>query len=941
MTRLHKCRSHFLFLLSCFLLALPSLGQEFGGNPPSLKWKQIDTDTVRVIFPKGQESRAQRVASLIYAMARDSASSLGNKIYKVDVVLQNQTTISNGYVGLGPFRSEFFLTAPLNNFELGSLNWVDALSTHEHRHVQQYNNFRNGASRLLYTLFGEEGLAVAINASVPDWFYEGDAVYNETRLSNLGRGRIPFFLNQYPSLWKAGKNYTWMKLRNGSLKDFVPTHYPLGYLLVNYGYSRYGSDFWQKVTRDASAFKGLFYPFQRAIRNHAGVNYRTFTREAFDFYKEIEMPAINQGQSYLLPEQKKYVRNDLFPYQLTDDSILIQRNTYRHRPAFTLLDHGVAKRIRARDISIEDQFSYRNGIIVYAAYRPDIRWGWRDYGEIRILDTRTGRQKSLTRKTKYFTPDISPDGSRVVAVQMTAEGENALHILSVSDGKLVKALPNSGEYIFTDPKFINNEQLVSAVRLPDGRMALGRIQISSGTIDWLTPAGYGVLGYPQVAEGKVYFTASYQGNDDVYAVSLDTKDLTPVTRGGGGYYFVNVKGDSAVYSQFTADGYRLMKQVLPSAGNSIPAGPNGMSLLRFPVGGTRDGLSSFLQEAPSLRFSEKKYPQGTRLFNFHSWRPYYEDPEFRFSLYGNNVLNTLESEIYYLYNQNEKTHALGLTETFAGWFPFLSAGTQLTFARSDSIGNQLRKWNQLDSRIGLNLPLNFTSGRFYRYLNLGTNYFLRNEFNTGDNKNVFGTNSFTYLHHYLSWSMQIQQARQHIYPRFGWNALVQHRYAITRFDGYQFLATGNLYLPGLLQTHSLVLSGGFQQRDTTYALFANRLAGSRGFADYYFSRMWKWSANYHLPLIYPDWGFGNLLYIKRVRGNGFYDIQRVFSNNKKLSRDLRSTGAEFFFDTKWWNQYELTFGFRISHLLDDDLFQQRRKGGNYFEIILPVAIIPR
>ncbi len=941
MPRPYKQFSYSFFLILCFIISQHASSQEFGGNPPSLKWKQIDTDTVRVIFPVGQEPRARRVASLVYAMARDSATSLGKKLRKVDVVLQNQSTISNGYVGLGPYRSEFYLNTPLNNFELGSLNWVDALAIHEYRHIQQYNNFRNGLSQLMYSLFGEEGLAVAVNASVPDWFYEGDAVYNETRLSQQGRGRIPFFLNQYPSLWKAGKNYSWMKLRNGSLKDFVPSHYPLGYLLVNYGYSRYGSQFWGKVTHDASAYKGLFYPFQKAVQTHAGVNFKTFTREAFDFYKEIEMPVANQGQSNILPVQKRYVQNDLFPYQAGDDSIFVLRNTYRHRPVFRLVQGGRSRLIRARDLSIEEQFSYRNGQIVYAAYRPAVRWGWRDYSEVRLLDTRTGKQRSLTKKSRYFTPDISPDGNTIVAVEQTTDGGNALHILSTTDGKLIKALPNENAYVFTDPKFIDNDHLVSAIRMANGQMALGRITIETGFIDWLTQPGYAVLGYPQVTNGKVYFTASYQGNDDLYEVSLDEKEIRSITQGGGGYYFVNVKGDTAVFSQFTAEGYRLVRQGLKKEGGKIMMGANGSPLLRFPVGGTQDGLSYFLQEAPSIRFSEKKYPQATRLFNFHSWRPYYEDPEFRFSLYGNNVLNTLESEIFYLYNQNEKTHAIGFSETFGAWFPYLSAGTQLTFARQDSIGNQLRLWNQLDTRIGLNVPLNFTSGRFYRFLNLGTNYFLRNEFNTGANKNNFSTGSFTYLHHYLSGSMQVQQARQHIYPRFGLNTLIQHRYAVTRFKGYQFLATGNIYLPGLLQTHSLVLSGGFQQRDTTYALFANRLAGSRGFTDYYFSRMWKLSANYHLPLFYPDWGFANILYIKRVRGNGFYDIQRVFSNNKKLSLDLRSTGAEFFFDTKWWNQYELTFGFRVSYLLDDDLFLQSRKRDTFFEIILPVAIIPR
>ncbi|MEI9911446.1 MAG: hypothetical protein WDO71_18410 [Bacteroidota bacterium] len=105
---------------------------------------------------------------------------------------------------------------------------------------------------------------------MPDWFYEGDAVYNETILSKQGRGRLPLFLNAFPSLWQADKKYSWMKLRNGSLKDYVPNHYYLGYLLVNYGREKYGLDFWSKVTKDAAAFKGLFYPFQNAVKKYAG-----------------------------------------------------------------------------------------------------------------------------------------------------------------------------------------------------------------------------------------------------------------------------------------------------------------------------------------------------------------------------------------------------------------------------------------------------------------------------------------------------------------------------------------------------------------------------------------------------------------------------------------------------------------------------------------------
>jgi hypothetical protein len=37
----------------------------------------------------------------------------------MSIVLQDKTTIPNAYVGLAPFRSEFYLTPDQNSFEIG------------------------------------------------------------------------------------------------------------------------------------------------------------------------------------------------------------------------------------------------------------------------------------------------------------------------------------------------------------------------------------------------------------------------------------------------------------------------------------------------------------------------------------------------------------------------------------------------------------------------------------------------------------------------------------------------------------------------------------------------------------------------------------------------------------------------------------------------------
>ena len=166
-----------------------------------------------------------------------------------------------------------------------------------------------------------------------------------------------------------------------------------------------------------------------------------------------------------------------------------------------------------------------------------------------------------------------------------------------------------------------------------------------------------------------------------------------------------------------------------------------------------------------------------------------------------------------------------MNAVFGGLFPYLNVGTEYTFNRTDTLNSQTKQWDQLDTRVGLSIPLNFSKGKTYKLLNIGTNYVLRNEFIKGISKQNFDNVSFSYLHHFITWQQTIQSARQHIYPRLGYTLSLNHRYAISNYNGYQFLGGANLYLPGFHSTHTIVLSGAFQQRDTSNILFSNALQG--------------------------------------------------------------------------------------------------------------------
>src|SRR5204863_3246192 len=108
---------------------------------------------------------------------------------------------------------------------------------------------------------------------------------------------------------------------------------------------------------------------------------------------------------------------------------------------------------------------------------------------------------------------------------------------------------------------------------------------------------------------------------------------------------------------------------------------------------------------------------------------------------------------------------------------------------------------------------------------------------------------------------------------------------------------------GLFTNHSLVINASYQKRDTLPDLFSNTFSYSRGYEALSTRRMYKYGFNYHLPLWYPDWGFGNIVFFQRVRINAFYDHTVAQSRLNGVLTDIknRSSGGELYFDTKVWN----------------------------------------
>ena len=265
----------------------------------------------------------------------------------------------------------------------------------------------------------------------------------------------------------------------------------------------------------------------------------------------------------------------------------------------------------------------------------------------------------------------------------------------------------------------------------------------------------------------------------------------------------------------------------------------------------------------------------------------------------------------------------------------LSAGAEYTYDRHLDFSDGTLTLDQFEVRGGYRIPLDLTRGKTYKFLQFGSDYVFNRLMPTGYFKDSVAARNNSYLRHFISWSHYLPRALQHIYPKLGWSNAFQYRHLLSE-NGFQFYGNSYLYLPSV-GNHSIVLNGSFQETDTNNVVFGNRFPNSRGYAEYYYSRMWKMAANYHFPIAYPDFGIASIVYLRRLRGNLFYDYTRVYAADKKGTANLRSFGGELFFDTRWWNQLPVSFVIRVSHLLDD--FGDDTAGSNFFEFILPVNLI--
>jgi hypothetical protein len=914
----------FLFFVICSLPLFPQIGP----HAASIKWQQINIPSARIIFPQGSDKQGLRVANLINYMEKNNKRSIGPLSQKIPIVLHNQTTIANGFVGIGPFRSEFFATPPQSANYLGTLDWLDALTIHEYRHALQFANAKVGLTKLFYFLQGENGWGLLAGSSIPNWFWEGDATVIETALSKGGRGRAPFFTLQQRALLHKNHFYSYAKARNGSYKDLVPSRYPLGYAMIMHAREKFGNDVWQPVFQDAAAYTPLIYPFSNALENETGWSTKDLYKDTYlkmqdNLEKSLQNLQLTDNQA-IATEPRKTVTNYRFPYYLNDGSIICSKSSFQQTDALVHLQAGKEKVLTNIGFHIEKYLSVTGSKAVWTEYEQNPRRRYQNYSNIVYYDLNKKTKTRFTNKTRYFSPSFSYSGGRIVAVNISYEQINTIKILNANTGEVLRLLPNPENHFISFPKWAENDTDIIYVAKKNSQLSIFKFNLIDNTSSQLIPWTEHIIADLFVKDNYVYFTGSFSGIDNIFRVALNGEEkIEQISSVPLGAYFPSVSADGKqlVFSEFDELGY------YPVSLNLKTGARNKGIQIETPRLQNNDLIStiaeeggSILENVPTEPLEIKPYKGFFKNMKLHSWNftPSLSLPTL--DLQFDNVLNDLSLNLIGGYNFNEEAPVFVAAATYGKWYPLLTLSTSLTrrnttvLTNQDSLSTQQFKQISFGGRIAI--PLTWVKGDYQTSFQpaLSFSHISARDIALGEQE--LDDFSLGNLQLRFSYARLKRTAYQNVGPRGGQTLNFRFQHTTDSFKDKKVNLDGSLYLPGIGANHNLKLSFAYRRELLkNHYQYSDIFEYPRGFGSILNDEFLRLSADYQLPIVYPDWGFAGITYFKRIRLNLFFDYGYRYIEFADFDSEHNSVGAEIIFDNTFWNELPINIGLRNSYLL--------------------------
>jgi len=491
-----------------------------------------------------------------------------------------------------------------------------------------------------------------------------------------------------------------------------------------------------------------------------------------------------------------------------------------------------------------------------------------------LFDMENNTLKRMSHKQHYYASDISPDGLKIIAVEVTEKALYKLVLLDAKTGRIFGKISSpQNEFILT-PHWANDNKTVTCILLGKNGKSLNVLNSETGLFTKYSPSIFTDISEAFLYKHFIVYTSEHNGiNNEIYAFDTITKKCFQLTNTRFGSRFASVsKNNELLFSTYTAKGYMLCSQTFDervwkkSDFSNPPTDTLVQGLLKDEL-----GVPPIFDTTKVFDFHPKPYRKGLHMFCPHSWgvgvNTNNSDSKTNLndvSIISQDKLGTMEFAGGYRYDYigTKKWYA---TLFYTGMYPVI----QLDFEKGTngylSAYQQAQKTLTYDTiahqdgsllRQIVTFPFDISTSNYFRYFEIsfinrfdgfGSNHLeivSDNQFHIlGSNHNYIPIQNeyFKGYTDYISVNFTYSNTKysplKNLYPSWGqtfecgyfkyipivktidntFNINAENQDANSSSYSYfvnyenRFYAKAGMYLPGFFKHHGIYLSAGFTQ----------------------------------------------------------------------------------------------------------------------------------
>jgi hypothetical protein len=907
------------------VIEAPDPGGDFEQNPSSLEWKHIETEHFDIIFPAEVEREALRVAHLVERAWPYVTRSMEEKPPRIPLILQNQSVHSNGFVTLAPRRSEWYITPSIDP-EITNTEWLKTLAIHEFRHVVQFQKGRKGFNKALYIVLGQIGQALGLALTMPPWFFEGDAVGIETALTKGGRGRLPLFDRDLRTLLVSGNRWNYDKAHLGSYRDYIPNHYVYGYFYTSWMRNEYGDLFLSKLANTSAETSWNPLSFYQATEKLTKTSFEDFYEKVMkDLIREwtVRTEAVHPTPFEVKNRQKKFGwTNYSYPQSAGPGKVLALKSGLSFIHHFVMIEGNKEKILfYPGPLPTQYPFKLRGNKLAFFETEVDPRWGYRDYARLKVYDL--DKEKFILDKRRIKGRLAVPDhsGEHIAWVEWNEKQEQKIIIHNVKEKKQ-HSIFFPTEDVITGVDWLSAHELVIVIKDRSDLKGIEKLNLRDHSRETLLPKKEINIGFVTVEDQQIFYESPETGVDNIF--TLTKSGPLQLTSSKFGAYAPDIHEGQLLYNDYNASGMNIATKFLPVLEEQKSGGSFFPVYESFSKSENFQGFDKDLKTVSEVKASS--YSQLKNSINLHSWM-FLAPPlsnTLTAALFSRDVLNKFILSTGGEYNLNEQTLQGFVSATWMHYYPVFDL--KAAFGnRRQTIMTQSQKsfedrWQEGSLEAGMGIPWRYIQGRFTHSFTLRAFSRLINiTSKSASDRSELSNGAFFSPGFEFSYSVQQRLAFRDMNPPLGLSlsGRAEEGRDISGSKQRGSLQSGEtrLYLPGAWYHHSFYQQLAYERQRDSFYQYASFVFYPRGTRNVFLEELTKYSANYLLPLFYPDTNLSRYIYWRRIALNLFYD--ELNGRVEGLNYRAASAGWETIFEMSFLRlMLPVSIGIRGSYILD-------------------------